>query len=31
VRNQSDREAPWERFHATVDGLLAGIKVPKQK
>ena len=23
VRNQSDREAPWERFHATVDRLLA--------
>jgi 4-hydroxyphenylacetate 3-monooxygenase len=31
VRNQSDREAPWERFHATVDGLLAGIKVPHPK
>jgi 4-hydroxyphenylacetate 3-monooxygenase len=28
VRNQSDREAPWERFHATVDGLLARIAVP---
>jgi 4-hydroxyphenylacetate 3-monooxygenase len=28
VRNQSDREAPWERFHATVDRLLAGIPVP---
>jgi 4-hydroxyphenylacetate 3-monooxygenase len=28
VRNQSDREAPWERFHATVDGLLGRIKVP---
>ena len=28
VRNQSDREAPWERFHATVDGLLEGIEVP---
>jgi hypothetical protein len=28
VRNQSDREAPWERFHATVDGLLASIEVP---
>jgi len=25
VRNQSDREAPWEKFHATVDGLLEGI------
>src|SRR5690606_1237655 len=23
VRNQSDREAPWDRFHAIVDGLLA--------
>jgi 4-hydroxyphenylacetate 3-monooxygenase len=30
VRNQSDREAPWERFHATVDGLLARIAVPGQ-
>lgn len=29
VRNQSDREAPWERFHATVDGLLSRIAVPK--
>jgi hypothetical protein len=28
VRNQSGREAPWERFHATVDGLLEWIKVP---
>ena len=28
VRNQSDREAPWESFHATVDRLLAGIEVP---
>jgi len=27
VRNQSDREAPWERFHATVDGLLDRIDV----
>ena len=25
VRNQSDREAPWDRFHAVVDGLLDGI------
>jgi 4-hydroxyphenylacetate 3-monooxygenase len=31
VRNQSDREAPWERFHATVDGLLAGIELPHPK
>jgi len=23
VRNQSDREAPWEEFHGIVDGLLA--------
>jgi hypothetical protein len=22
------REAPWERFHATVDGLLERITVP---
>jgi 4-hydroxyphenylacetate 3-monooxygenase len=28
VRNQSDREAPWERFHAIVDDLLARIKLP---
>ena len=28
VRNQSDREAPWQRFHATVDGLLSQIAVP---
>jgi 4-hydroxyphenylacetate 3-monooxygenase len=28
VRNQSDREAPWERFHATVDQLLNSIEVP---
>jgi 4-hydroxyphenylacetate 3-monooxygenase len=28
VRNQSDREAPWERFHATVDRLLNSIEVP---
>ena len=28
VRNQNDREAPWERFHDTVDGLLARIEVP---
>jgi 4-hydroxyphenylacetate 3-monooxygenase len=31
VRNQSDREAPWERFHDTVDRLLAGIEVPSGK
>ena len=29
VRNQSDREAPWEQFHATVDGLLARVQVPQ--
>jgi 4-hydroxyphenylacetate 3-monooxygenase len=28
VRNQSDREAPWEKFHATVDGLLEPIALP---
>jgi len=28
VRNQSDREAPWERFHAIVDGLLDEVEVP---
>ncbi len=27
VRNQSDREAPWQSFHDTVDRLLAGIEV----
>jgi 4-hydroxyphenylacetate 3-monooxygenase len=26
VRNQSDREAPWDRFHATVDRLLEEIQ-----
>ena len=29
VRNQSDREAPWERFHDTVDRLLASIETPE--
>jgi 4-hydroxyphenylacetate 3-monooxygenase len=28
VRNQSDREAPWQNFHDTVDRLLASIEVP---
>lgn len=28
VRNQSDREAPWENFHGIVDRLLASLKVP---
>jgi 4-hydroxyphenylacetate 3-monooxygenase len=31
VRNQSDREAPWEKFHETVDRLLAGIEVPTDR
>ena len=29
VRNQSDREAPWDRFHGIVDDLLASIEVPE--
>jgi 4-hydroxyphenylacetate 3-monooxygenase len=29
VRNQSDREAPWEQFHGTVDRLLARIEEPE--
>jgi len=28
VRNQSDREAPWETFHGTVDRLLASVASP---
>jgi hypothetical protein len=28
VRNQSDREAPWDEFHGIVDGLLNRIEVP---
>jgi 4-hydroxyphenylacetate 3-monooxygenase len=28
VRNQSDREAPWNKFHDTVDRLLAAIRMP---
>jgi 4-hydroxyphenylacetate 3-monooxygenase len=28
VRNQSDREAPWGRFHAIVDDLLDAIETP---
>jgi len=31
VRNQSDREAPWQQFHASVDRLLADIQVPASK
>jgi 4-hydroxyphenylacetate 3-monooxygenase len=27
VRNQSDREAPWEGFHGIVDGLLDSIEL----
>ena len=27
VRNQSDREAPWEKFHDTVDQLLGRIEI----
>jgi 4-hydroxyphenylacetate 3-monooxygenase len=29
VRNQSDREAPWERFHSTVDRLLDQVELPE--
>jgi 4-hydroxyphenylacetate 3-monooxygenase len=29
VRNQSDREAPWEAFHGIVDGLLGQVEVPR--
>jgi 4-hydroxyphenylacetate 3-monooxygenase len=28
VRNQSDREAPWERFHGIVEDLLKEIPIP---
>jgi hypothetical protein len=28
VRNQSDREAPWKDFHATVERLLDRVKPP---
>jgi 4-hydroxyphenylacetate 3-monooxygenase len=28
VRNQSDREAPWEAFHGIVDGLLRDVDLP---
>jgi len=30
VRNQSDREAPWDRFHGIVDDLLGSIEVPER-
>jgi len=29
VRNQSDREAPWARFHGIVDDLLGRIPLPQ--
>src|SRR5579864_2997698 len=29
VRNQSDREAPWEKFHGIVDGLLDAVAMPE--
>ena len=29
VRNQSDREAPWEKFHGIVDGLLDAMTMPE--
>jgi len=29
VRNQNDREAPWQQFQAIVDGLLSEIEVPR--
>ena len=29
VRNQSDREAPWDDFHAIVDDLIDRIPVPR--
>jgi 4-hydroxyphenylacetate 3-monooxygenase len=28
VRNQSDREAPWEAFHGIVEGLLREVSLP---
>ena len=28
VRNQSDREAPWQKFHSIVDGLLEVVRLP---
>ena len=31
VRNQSDREAPWNEFHATVDRLLDAVEEPDFK
>src|SRR6202051_4464863 len=29
VRNHSDREAPWEKFHGIVDGLLDAVAMPE--
>lgn len=29
VRNQSDREAPWETFHGIVERALEGVEVPR--
>ena len=29
MRNQSDREAPWDQFHAIVDEVLAGTETPE--
>jgi len=31
VRNQCDREAPWEDFHSIVDGLLERVPVPGRR
>lgn len=31
IRNHSYREAPWEMFHAVVDGLMGGYDVPDTK
>jgi 4-hydroxyphenylacetate 3-monooxygenase len=31
VRNQSFREAPWDAFHARVDGLLDAVETPPSK
>ena len=30
VRNQSDREAPWEKFHGIVDSLLDAVPMPDE-
>lgn len=31
VRSQSDREAPWARFHGLVDRLLESIPTPTDR